>query len=514
MSDRGGPAPAPSPTGAVSLPLAKATIVIGGFSMVNAAVGLVRGKYAAEVLGTAGVGLLSQANSFFLLAAVVCALGVAAGVVKRVAAAAAAGDGEAARDVIATAFTAQMLVTGAFVLVSAAAIGPLYTALFPTGGLELPFLLVLVGLPFSVVASGVLDPVFFGLGRYDLYTKASAAGVVLGLLPFVVFIHFGGVAGAIVAIPVAAVLRLACFVYYARQLDLGRPLFRLRLEVGTLRHLGRYGVATFVVAAASALVALLVRSNVIHVLGEDANGLYQVPIAFAGYYAPFLTNGLWGHLYPYVSARGAAETRDEADRAVGMSVLAVAAVALGLLLVQDWLIPLVFSRRFVAANTFLPIQLLGDLFYFPAFTLGVVMLGLGRLRVYVATSVAFYALQAVLTFALLPHFELRGAALAYAASALAYLGVAAGLYYGRIAVTPPGRNTSLLAVLSLLALGADVAVILAGGEWWLRLVITGAWLAAAATRPEAGELIACGVRHGLRLTTRLRRRVGWGVGRG
>jgi antigen flippase len=506
MSDAGGATAARRSS--ASLALAKATVVIGGFSVVNLAAGLIRGKYAAEVLGTAGVGVLSQANNFFGFGTLVCALGFAAGVIRRTAEARAAGRPDEGLTAASTAFTAQMLVTAVFVLSAVALLHPLYGALFSTRGFEAPFRLVLLGLPFTVVASGVLDPVFFGANRYDLYTKASVAAVVLGLAPFLVMTALWGTAGAIAAIPVAAVLRFLAFLRYGAALHSPARLFRPRIDVGALAHLFRYGAVMFAVAAVGGAVSLLIRSWIIHGLGEHENGLYQVPVAFSGYYAPFLTNGLWGYFYPFVSGHPEGEGREELRRALRMIVLAVTGVAFGLLLVQELAISLVFSREFLAATEFLPLQVLGDLFYFPAFTIGVFLLGRMRLRAYVAAAAAFPLLQGAFTLLLLPVLGLRGVAASYTLAAAGFLAIGAGLcrQSGPAEFRVPGIRALLATSAVLLSMEVGVAVL--GWPWWCRVVPLGIWLVVALSRPEVAELVGWSTRHGIRMTSKLRQRLG------
>lgn len=489
----------------ISFALTKATIVIGGYSFVNLAVGLMRGKAAAHLLGAAGIGMLAQANNFVLVASVICALGLAAGITNRLAATTQTGEADAGLATAATAFTVQLIVTAAILLLSLLLFRPLYYVLFAAPGLEWPFLILLVGLPLAVIPTGIVDPVFFGTGRYDLYTKASALSVALGLVPFLLLTYLWGLNGAIISIVVASALRLLAFLYYGAEIGPLRRLFHFRLDATALRHLFGFGWTTFIVAVAGGGVSLFIRSTIVHSLGPADNGLYQVPVAFSGYCTPFLTNGLWGHLYPYVSGRSEVEARDEVERALRMNVVTVTAVVFGLLLLQEWAIMLVFSREFLGAARFMPIQLLGDMFYFSAFTLSVVLLGLRRLKAYVLAWLGFHLLQGALIFVLLPVLGVVGVALGYTISALAFLALTWYAYAGRRAEVVLRADVAWLIGVSAACLIADVVIALVWNEsWWLRMIPLAGWLAFMATRPEMFELLGWGVAR----TGRFRRRLG------
>src|SRR5207302_7842793 len=82
----------------------------GVLSLTRLATGFVRIKYIALVLGTAGVGFLSQATQLQLLGISIASLSMAAGVINRMGA---IGPNNRAREqqLLATAFTAQFTVS-------------------------------------------------------------------------------------------------------------------------------------------------------------------------------------------------------------------------------------------------------------------------------------------------------------------------------------------------------------------------------------------------------------------
>ena len=491
----------------VSFALARATIVIGGFSFANLAVGLVRGKVSALLLGAAGVGVLSQANNFVQAAAVLCTLGFAAGITNRLAAHAKKNKNQIGFSVASTAFTVQLIATAVFILFAVVLFRSLYFVVFATPGVEWSFLLIVIALPLVVMPVGVVDPVFFGVGRYDLYTKAAVTSVMLSLPPFLVLSYFWGLNGAMVSTVVAAALKLFAFLHYSKRLGPVGRLFHFQIDVAAMRHLFGFGWTTFIVAVAAGVVSLFIRSKILHDLGATENGLYQVPVAFSAYCAPFLTNGLWGHLYPYVSGRSAPEVQLEVQRALRMNIVTATILVFGFLLLQEWAIALVFSQEFVAAARFLPIQLFGDVFYFPAFTLTIVLLGLGRLKEYVGVWLGYHLLQGGLLFVLLPMFGLAGAALGYTISALVFLVLAWSAYTIQTEGPTMGADVRWLLGTSATLLFAEVVITLVWStHWWLRLIPLACWLSFMTRRPESTELLAWSISRAEQLRRKFERR--------
>ena len=99
-----------------------------------------------------------------------------------------------------------------------------------------------------------------------------------------------------------------------------------------------------------------------------------------------------------------------------LGLLAVGlAVGLGLVwLLRDWLLPLLFAPRLLAARALLGWQLLGDWAKFLSWVLLYPLLLRGRTGVYLAVQAASAAAYAALLAALLPRYGLAGAVLAHA----------------------------------------------------------------------------------------------------
>src|ERR1700712_3415477 len=174
----------------------------GTLSLTRLLTGFVRIKYVALVLGTAGVGFLSQASQLQLLGISVACVSLAVGIINRIGA---IGPDNRAREgrMLSTAFTAQAIVATTLLIVAVSAPRWLTNAVF---GSETPLaafgistaeiLAVVFSVPASVVASGYLEAVFFGGGRYDLYVKASIWATVLGFASTLAMIWFWRLPGA------------------------------------------------------------------------------------------------------------------------------------------------------------------------------------------------------------------------------------------------------------------------------------------------------------------------------
>ena len=391
----------------------------GVLSITRLAVGFVRIKYIAVVLGTAGVGFLSQATQLQLLGISIASLSMATGVINRMGAIG-PDNRPRERQLLATAFTAELTVSLLVLFLGIVLLRPLVDMLFggdafvntPLSPLDV--LAVLFSVPLSVIASGYLEAIFFGAGRYDLYVRASVWATILGFLATITIIAIWGLPGAFWSFFAASALLLGSFLLYIGRVRPIKDLFHFGFSGPEANALVRFSIAIFVSGALVPAARLWVQRQVISSFGIEANGLLQVPFAVNAYYTPFLTNALWGRMHPAITRLGASpEARRELTAAVRITVVMATAAIVSILFLKDLLVPLAYSRAFRPATPLLPLQLFGDFFYFTALPFTVYALGISRLRVYLAAWVSYAIVAAAASLAFIPLFGLYGVPAGY-----------------------------------------------------------------------------------------------------
>lgn len=450
-------------------------------SLTRLLTGFVRIKYVALVLGTAGVGFLSQATQLQLLGISIASLSLAVGIINRMGALGDKRDYE--RRMLSTAFTAQITVASAMLLLAVASPARLTIALF---GRDTPLssfgissfevLAVVFSVPLSVVASGYLEGVFFGGGRYDLYVKASIWATVSGFVSTLAMIWFWRLPGAFWSIFASSALLLTAFLVFVRRIRPYSHLFRFGFDLSEANALVRFSIVMLVSGALVPLARLWIQRDVIVRYGPDSNGLLQVPLAITAYYTPFLTNALWGRLHPTITRVGASpEGRRELTAALRVTATLSAAAIAAILFLKDVLVPLAYSPAFVPATNLLPAELVGDYFYFIALTFSVYALGLSRLRVYLAGWIGYSVIALLGSLYLVRHIGIVGVPIGYGISAVAACGVSLVWFLGNT-----DEDTARTCV--IVAAGLAVSAIQAWLAWTDRLqILQGVIVAGTAT---------------------------------
>ena len=426
----------------------------GALSLTRLATGFVRVKYVAVVLGTAGVGFLSQATQLQLLGISIASLSMAVGIINRMGI---IGDDRAREGrLLSTAFTSQLTISLALIGGAVVFSGPLTDLVFGAEALaqspltSMDVLAVVFSVPLAVIASGYLEAVFFGAGRYDLYVRASIAATLLGFVSALALVYVWRLPGAFWSFFVSAAFLAAMFLFHVRRVRPFSELFKIGLDPIEANVLVRFSIAVFISGALLPAARLWVQRAVIASFGIDANGLLQVPFALNAYYTPFLTNALWGRMLPTVSRLGMTpEGRRELTTGLRLTVIMATAAIVSILFLKDILVPLAYSPAFQPAIALLPPQLVGDYFYFVAFPFTVYALGLSRLRVYLAAWVAYSTLTVIASFAMMRWFGLAGVPIGYGLTNLAAAVVALAWYVSH-------RDPDTMRTLGVIAAGLAI----------------------------------------------------------
>jgi O-antigen/teichoic acid export membrane protein len=428
----------------------------GAAPVVTALFALVRNKWLAEHLATAGLGVLGQVFSTQTLLGTAAGLGLSLPVARALGAAAAAGDARAARRAVWTALALVGAASLAIVLTILVFAPALSQALLGTPQYA-PLLRIvtvgIAGLAFHAVANGVFagrsdvgGPLAVALGG-----GAVAVAVTVALVPRAGLT--GGAIGAAMMVPAGLVAA-----WWARSALRDAVLsdgLRPDIDRATARALIRVGLAALALAVVDQGTLLALRAHYLRQNGVPANGLLQAALAIAqqvsGVFHAYLASYAFGRVS---AAAGIEGMRDHSRRFfAALSLVATAAFALAMWIAGPLLL-LLYSDAFAAARPLMAWTLFAEFCKVLALTWGLAALPAGGLRSWMSIGLAG-PVTFVPAYALLA----RGAGemalpAAAALAALVQLGVS-GLVMSRLGVTLRARELTLLfaglATLALLA---------------------------------------------------------------
>jgi PST family polysaccharide transporter len=472
---------------------------MGAATFVAMIAGLVRAKFMAVTLGPVGVGIFSQALTFFQSAETICGLGIGLGITKYAAEAFSKKDYSRLKGVVSASVAMQSVTFAALFFIVLIFSGQISQFLFSTTRFSGLLIVVTGGVLFSSVLIS-FESVMLGIGRPDTFSKSRILYNLIGLAVFVCLVYFMKLAGAfwyVLVNSLISILIVAVFLAYLLKAETGRGISKMigKVQGLQLKHyagkLISYGVVMLVTSAVTWLSMLYVRSLLIRNLGAEANGFFQVIFALVGAYAPFFTNGVWGYLFPRLSAvEKASEFSFEVNEGLRFIILFVTPAIAVLFLCGKMLVLAIFSGEFLAGLEIFPLYLLGSLFYMIAYIFSSALLAQKELKPYLALVILQNALYIYIFAALVGRIGLLAIAVSYCAMNV-FACIACVLYQSRRGDLRLSAGNVGLFTLSLIFVSVIFFVPFAGmAAYVTKWVMVAAWLVFAIGKKEKALLFS------------------------
>lgn len=354
----------------------KATAILGSASVVSVLTGLLSAKVTAVLIGPTGLGYLGLLQSLLGLVVLIAGMGIGTGLVRIGARSLAEGQPDKMAALRRAAWLLSASFGGATALLMIAARVPLSRWMLGTPNHGAAVAITALGL-LLMLAAGVQTGLLNAHHRVGVLARCSMLSSVMGTLLNLFIIWRWRAAG----IP-WAVLASSFFTWGVSAFYLHRCLPRAgaRPSSGDVftaaKGLVRFGLPFTASMLVGTGVVTALPILVLHVLDTTAVGLYRAAAAVSVNYLAVVTALMAQDYYPRASAagndRGAlCHLINEQHRFV---LLLGGPIVLGMLALVPYLVPLMYSSRFVGSVDLLEWQLIGDIFKLAAWTLSFVIL--------------------------------------------------------------------------------------------------------------------------------------------
>lgn len=279
----------------------KSSAMIGGSQALAVAIGVVRTKVIALLLGPSGFGLAGLYGSIIDVAVNAAGLGVTSSGVRQIAEAVGSGDtGRIARTAAVLRRTSMLLgMLGAVLLavfsmqVSTLTFGDAQRA----AGVSLLSLAVL----FRLVSAGQ-GALIQGMRRISDLALIGVMGALFGTISTIALVYWLEEDGIVPSLVAVAATTIITSWWYSRKIQLPQPSFtasEIKCETAALLKLGFVFMCSNLMGVGSAYV---VRIIVLRQLGLQATGLYQTAWTLGGLYVGFILQAMGADFYPRLVA--------------------------------------------------------------------------------------------------------------------------------------------------------------------------------------------------------------------
>lgn len=401
----------------------RSSSIIGGASVINILIGLVRTKILAILLGPLGIGLVSIYSGLMSTATAVATMGIGTVGTRQIAQALSQENEHVLAVVRRAMFWGALLLASAGALVVWSLREVL--AVKVLGGAE--HASIVGWLAFGValsVAGASQGALLQGMRRIGDMARLSVFGSLLNTVLGVALLWQWGQAGLVVYVLIGPLVNFLLGHWYVSHLPTvpSDPIAmnEIVLQWQTLLHLGIPFMGAGLVGA---MVQLWIRVEVGNTLGAVSLGHFQAASTISMQYIGFVLAAMGADYYPRLT--GVIHDHNAATRLVNeqteIALLLSAPVFLAMIGLTPWVIHFLYSSEFLPAVDVLRWQILGDVLKIASWPLGFVVLAAGAGKTFFWTETLVLLLMGGLIAVFLPSVGLQITGIAFLGCYIVYL---------------------------------------------------------------------------------------------
>jgi enterobacterial common antigen flippase len=392
----------------------KSSALIGGSSVANIALGIIRFKVMAVLLGPAGVGLAGLYGSIVDLTQSIAGMGVNSSGVRQIAEAAGSNDTERiARTGVVLRRTSLLLgVIGALLLLVFSK--QVSTLTFGSDTHAGAVSLLSIAVFFRLLSAGQ-GALINGMRRISDLAKMNVLSALFGTVISIVVVYFLREDGIVPSLIIVAAMTILTSWLYSRKIHIPPPRMttpQMGHEAGALLKLGFAFMASSLMTMGAAYV---VRITILRKLGIDSAGLYQSAWTLGGLYVGFILQAMGADFYPRLTA--VANDNSACNRMVNeqarIGLLLGAPGVIATLTLAPFVIAMFYSATFVAAVDILRWICLGATLRIITWPMGYIIMSKGRQDLFFWSELAWTIVNVSLTALCVSVFGLQGAGIAF-----------------------------------------------------------------------------------------------------
>ncbi len=397
----------------------KSSSIMGSVAIVTLFLGMIRTKFAAVLIGTAGVGLAANFTAIQSLIGGIAGLGIQSSAVREVAAAYANGDNQIVGETVLTLRRICWL-TGLLGAVSTLLLSALISQLTFSSN-EYQWDIAAIGLIiFFANLSNGQTALLQGARKIRDMAKTQVISAMAGTLVTIGFYFWLGPRGIIPALVLMAIIQLGIAWHFARRVPVPKVTMTWRESLNKAGAMVRLGVVIMSSGLVGSIVAYATAALITKQINVQALGIYSAAFALSGIFVNFVLNAMSADYYPRLTGligdphKTAKAVREQSEIALLLALPGLAITTYA----APWIVELFYSSEFALAADLISIFILGCYGRVVAWPMGHLVLAFGKGMLFLGLEIGLRGTQILLTFIWLPMYGLDGVAWAFALTAL------------------------------------------------------------------------------------------------
>lgn len=355
----------PTPTSQTSSyrSIFKATSLFGGLQVYQILISVIKSKFAAVLLGPAGIGVIGLFQSAMQLIQSLSAMGLASSAVRDVSEANGTGDQGRINRVV-TVLRRLVWFTGLLGMLIILVLSPVLSkTTFGNYDYVIPFMFLSVTLLLDQICSGQ-RVVLQGMRHLKHLAKASAYGQTLSLIVTVPIYYFWGVRGIVSTLVLSSTSTLIFTWWYSKKIRIEKEPLTTKQTLKEGSVMLRMGWAMSLSSIMAYLSSYVLRGFIRQYEGTETVGLYTAGFAILTTYVGMVFTAIGTDYYPRLAAvnKDQLKANDIINQQGEIASLLLGPMLLVCVIFMPVIVRILYSESFLDANSFILLAVPGMMF--------------------------------------------------------------------------------------------------------------------------------------------------------
>lgn len=400
----------------------KATSFLGGAQFINIILGVIRTKIAAILLGTTGIGLIGIFQSIIDTTRSITCLGLDTGGIKEIATAESSMN---PNDLPKTVFIFKKWFLWTALIGFFACIVfclPISIWIFNDVKYAMHIAALAVCVFLATLATG-RSVILQGMRQISYIAKISVFSILITIPVVVPLYYFCGVSGIIPALIGSSLIWFCCANHYYKKLKIRTITVDNKAVVEAGLNTLKLGLFIVLSTALSALSMLIIRTYLVKNIDIQATGLFQAVWVITNVYLSLILKSMGTDFFPrlcsIVDKRN--KVRSLANEQTYVVMIVASPIIVGMLLLSEIILPVLYSSDFSEASSLLQWQVIGTFFKVIAWPIAFILLAKNKGLLHFATECLFFVIYLLLSFSFSPQLGLDAFGIGYVVAYIIYL---------------------------------------------------------------------------------------------
>lgn len=326
----------------------KATSLFGGVQVITIIISIIRSKFVAIWLGSAGVGVMSLLNAPLGIITTLTGFGLSVSAIREISQASANGDNSALAKIIKT-FRRWVWFTGLLGMIITIILSP-YLSYWSFSNTDYVWSFVfLSGTLLLTDISNGQSALLQGTRRLKEMGQSKIIGVVLGLFTSLPLYYFYGLEGIVPSIIITAFSSLILSWYYSRKIKLEKVEITYKESYKNGLDMVKLGIFLTLSGLIGTAIRYLISAYISREGGVDQVGLYQAGFGLITGYVGIVFTAMATDYFPRLA--GTNNNKDSIEiinQQIEMSVLIIAPICVSLTIALPIVVKLLYTVDFLS----------------------------------------------------------------------------------------------------------------------------------------------------------------------